>query len=103
MNISGFGESVVDFMISQNLLEDLADVYRILQLETQIFLKKIPGFGNKRIEELTRELESSKKNEVWRLIHALGIPNIGKKMAQDIEIFLQEQKVQTLSETWEIL
>lgn len=103
MNISGFWESVVDLMIDHNLIKDPADIYTILQLETQIFLRKIPWFWNRKIEELIKELEASKKNEVWRLINALGIPNIGKKLAQDIETFLQEYKVQTLEETWEIL
>jgi NAD-dependent DNA ligase len=41
--------------------------------------------------EIAQQLEESKNKELWRKLNALGIPNIGKKTAQDIEKFLQQK------------
>ena len=53
--------------------------------------------------EIAQQLEESKHKELWRKLNALGIPNIWKKTAQDIEKFLQEKGAKNLSEIEGIL
>ena len=53
--------------------------------------------------EINQQLEESKNKELWRKLNALGIPNIGKKTAQDIAKFLQEKWAKNLSEIEAIL
>ena len=53
--------------------------------------------------EIAQQLEESKSKELWRKLNALGIPNIWKKTAQDIEKFLQEKWAKNLTEIEEIL
>ena len=53
--------------------------------------------------KIAKQLEESKHKELWRKLNALGIPNIWKKTAQDIEKFLQEKWAKNLSEIEEIL
>lgn len=103
MNILWIGESLVDLLVEQGIFKNIADVYKIGTIETQIFLRKLPGFWEKRIEEIVKELDKSKKISFWRLINALGIPNIGKKMAQDIEQFLAEHQINSLDQMAEFL
>ena len=103
MNILWFGESVIEVLLEQGIVKDGADLYKLEEVETQVLLRKIPWFWEKRIEELIKELNHSKHNEVWRLINALGIPNIGKKVAQDIEKFLALKKISSLHELRESL
>jgi DNA ligase (NAD+) len=47
-------------------------------------LRKFPGIGDRKISEIVNELEESKHKPLRRLINGLGIPHVGKKMAQDI-------------------
>ncbi len=53
--------------------------------------------------EIAQQLEESKHKELWRKLNALGIPNIWKKTAQDIEKFLQQKWAKNLTEIEEIL
>ena len=53
--------------------------------------------------EIAQQLEESKNKELWRKLNALGIPNIWKKTAQDIEKFLQKKWAKNLTEIEEIL
>ena len=49
MDIQGIGDSIVDVLIQQHILETIVDIYKILDLPVQILLKKYPGFGEKRV------------------------------------------------------
>ena len=103
MDIQWVGDAIVDILMQQHLIHSIADIYKLLDVQTQIFLKKIPWIWEKMLYEISQQLEESKHKELWRKLNALGIPNIWKKTAQDIEKFLQEKWVKNLSEIEEIL
>ena len=98
MDIQWVGDAIVDILMQQNLIHSVADIYKLSEIQTQIFLKKIPWIWEKMLYEIAQQLEESKHKELWRKLNALGIPNIGKKTAQDIEKFLQEKWAKNLSE-----
>ena len=103
MDIQWVGDAIVDILMQQHLIHSVADIYKLLDVQTQIFLKKIPWIWEKIIYEISQQLEESKHKELWRKLNALWIPNIWKKTAQDIEKFLQEKWTQNLSEIEETL
>lgn len=80
MDIENLGEAVVDQLVSRGLVHTLADLYR-LKVDDLLGLDK---FAQKSSENLIRALDASKTNELWRLIHGLGIQHIGAQSAKDL-------------------
>ena len=78
MNIDGLGESIIDQLMSKDLIKNIADIYA-LKFEDIASLKKN---GKKFAENLSNAIENSKANELHRLITALGIRHVGSKAAK---------------------
>jgi DNA ligase (NAD+) len=75
MNIEGMGESLVDQLVSLGLVKDFADVYHL----TAERLAALERMGDKSAVKLVGQIERSKKNDLSRLIYALGIRHVGEK------------------------
>ena len=97
LDIAGFGDSIIQLLIEQNLLNSFADFYSLSKVENQILLRKLPSFWDKKISELISQIELSKTKPLRRLLNALGIPNIWKKTAQDLSTYLAQKKVTNLT------
>lgn len=82
MNIDGVGESVIDMLIENDLIETIPDLYRLF--EKREALIQIERLGEKSVENMLEAIELSKKNDLYRLIHGLGIPLIGEKAAKSL-------------------
>lgn len=80
MNIDGLGEAVVEQLVNAELVHTVADLYTIDMQD----LTALERFGTKSAENLLSSIEKSKKNELDRLIFALGIRGIGQKTAKDL-------------------
>lgn len=91
MDIEGVGQSIIELLVQQKILTDITDIYKLTHIETQVLVKSLPGCGTKKIENIVAALEKSKKNELRRIINAIGIPHIGKKMAQSIQNEIQKK------------
>jgi DNA ligase (NAD+) len=78
MNIDGLGEKIVDQLIEQGLVRDVADLYS-LKLDKLVALER---FAKKSAQNLLDEIESSKKNSLARLIYALGISFVGERTGE---------------------
>jgi DNA ligase (NAD+) len=90
MNIEGMGESLIDQLVEQQLVRDFADVYHLdaAQLEGLVVTPRDPRSERARPRKLGKvgrnvaaEIERSKKNDLSRLIYALGIRHVGEKAA----------------------
>ena len=84
MDIQWIGESIVDILVDNNIIETVADIYKITDQNIQITLRKFPGIGDKKIAEMVKGVEESKHKALRRLLNWVGIPHVGKKMAQDL-------------------
>ncbi|CAI8261249.1 MAG: DNA ligase [Opitutia bacterium UBA7350] len=82
MDIDHLGPAIIDQLIQRGLVSDLADLYD-LKFEQLMELEK---FGDKSARNLLEAIEASKDRQLWQLIHGLGIPNIGKQSAKDLEM-----------------
>lgn len=80
MNIDGLGERVIAQLFKENLIEDVADLYR-LQREQLLELERM---GEKSADNLLQAIENSKKNSLERLLFGLGIRFIGAKAAKTL-------------------
>ena len=75
MDIEGLGASIVDALIEKGHIKSPADIYE-LSLEE---LKSLWKSGDTAAKKLLLAIENSKKQDVSRLIFALGIRQVGAK------------------------
>ena len=80
MNITGFGERIVEDFYNFGYLKDIVDFYELDKISHE--LKELEGFGNKSIDNLLLEIENSKNNSLEKLLFGLGIRYVGKKTAK---------------------
>ena len=80
MNIDGFGESIVEDFYNMGYLKSIPDFYKLYQHKQD--LKELEGFGEKSIQNLLDSIENRKKNSLEKLLFALGIRHVGKKVAK---------------------
>ena len=77
MDIDGMGPAVINALIDNEIIRDVSDIYKI----TKEDLLKLERFADKSADNLVKAIEKSKKNDLSRLIYALGINGIGKQSA----------------------
>jgi len=77
MNIDGLGEAIVKLLVDGKSVATVADLYKL----TRADLLTLPGFKEKSADNLIAAIEDSKKNELDRLIYALGIKGVGRRSA----------------------
>lgn len=80
MNIDGLGYAIIEQLVERELIRNIADIYT-LTLEEIASLKKN---GKKFAQNLINSINTSKENDLFRLITALGIPHIGVKGAKNL-------------------
>ncbi len=78
MDIEGLGESVSEVLVNEGLVKNAADIYYLN--EEQIL--SLERFAEKSARNLIDAIEKSKKNDLSKLIFALGIRHIGQKAAK---------------------
>jgi DNA ligase (NAD+) len=90
MNIEGLGESLVDQLLEQGLVQDFADLYRldVATLEELIVTPRDPRSERARPRKLGKvgrnvvgQIDRSRANDLSRLVYALGIRHVGEKAA----------------------
>ena len=78
MDIDGLGYKIVEQLIEKGLIKNIADIYT-LSLEDVASLKKN---GKKFAGNLIDSIEKSKKQDLFHVINALGIRQVGIKAAK---------------------
>lgn len=78
MNIEGCGPSVINALLDAGLVRDAADLYSLRKDD----LLKLERMGEKSADNLLAALDESKKNELDKLLFALGIRHVGAKVAR---------------------
>jgi DNA ligase (NAD+) len=71
MDIQGIGESIVDLLVENKIIEDIADIYKLTDTKIQIKLMKFPGIGDKKVAEIAKGVEESKHKALRRLLNGL--------------------------------
>ncbi len=78
MDIDGLGDALVDQLVDQKLIANVADLYRL----TQDQLLELERMGKKSADKILANIEASRKQPLPRILNGLGIPFVGERTAQ---------------------
>jgi len=77
MNIDGLGDAIVEILVSNGFIRDIADLYYLK--DRKVELEKVDGLGKRSVEKLLSEIEKSKTaNPIEKLIHGLTIRYVSR-------------------------
>jgi DNA ligase (NAD+) len=82
VDIDGMGEAMVDTLVEKGWVRTVADLYRLRDRRDDLLSlgKKV----EKSTDKLLAAIETSKRAELWRFIHGLGIAHVGAAAAKDL-------------------
>jgi DNA ligase (NAD+) len=80
MNIDGLGDKLVEQLVDEGLVDDIADLFTI----TAEQVAGLERMGNKSAENLVKALDKSKSTTLARFIFSLGIHDVGETTAQTL-------------------
>jgi DNA ligase (NAD+) len=80
LDIDGLGEAVAEQLIDLGLVDAPVDALKLNRGEWMM----LEGFKEKSVDNMLAGVAQAKQRELWRAIHALGIPNVGTQTAKDL-------------------
>ncbi|MFL8935558.1 NAD-dependent DNA ligase LigA [Rossellomorea oryzaecorticis] len=80
MNIDGLGEKVISQLFREQLIVDVADLYKLERDQ----LLQLERMGEKSVDNLLQAIEASKSNSLEKLLFGLGIRHVGAKAAKTL-------------------
>ena len=80
LDIDGLGDAVAEQLVESDLVNVPVDALGITPPQWRM----LEGFKDKSVDNMMAGLEQAKQRELWRAIHALGIPNVGMQTAKDL-------------------
>jgi DNA ligase (NAD+) len=78
MDIEGAGEVLVQQLVKNDLVRDVADLYS-LRLDQLVALERM---GEKSAQNLLEGIQASQNRDLWRIIFGLGILHVGAGVAK---------------------
>lgn len=84
MDIWWLGESIITSLLDAKIISDYTDLYNIDQPSYQLVIKNLPNMWQKKLDNIIAQLNKSKNNELYRIINAIWIPQVGIKTAKII-------------------
>lgn len=81
MDIEGLSDKTLELLYGLNKVKAFHDIYALRQED----FDEVEGFKDKRTGNLLAAIEKSKTTTLTRFLYAIGIPNIGKKSAAQLE------------------
>ena len=79
MDIEGLGDKLAELLVTSGLAETVADLYKLKDKKQA--LVDLERMGEKSAQNLIDQIEKSKGATLPRLLHALGIPQVGEATA----------------------
>ena len=80
MDIDGLGPQVVDLLLREGRISDVADLYTLKPED----IETLDRMGKKSAENLVSAIEASRSRGLERLLYALGVRQIGEVAAETI-------------------
>ena len=80
MDIDGLGGAIVELLVDADLVNTPADLYSLQEEE----LIPLDRMGKQSAANLVSAIQKSKENDLWRLVFALGIRQVGAKAAKTL-------------------
>ena len=98
MDIDGLGGAIVELLVDSDLVNTPADLYDLTE-ESLIPLERM---GKQSASNLVEAISKSKENDLWRLVFALGIRQVGAKAAKVLSSHFQTLDAIAASNTEEL-
>ena len=80
MDVDGLGDKLVDQLVDTRLVHTVADLYAV----TYEQLVDLERLGEKSARKLMANIDTSRRRPLARLIHGLGIPQVGESGAETL-------------------
>jgi DNA ligase (NAD+) len=80
VDIDGLGVAMVDALVEKGWVKSIPDIYRLRRDQLLTLGKSV----EKSTANLLAAIEASKRAELWRFVHGLGIPHVGAAAAKDL-------------------
>lgn len=93
MSIEGLGEALVEQLVEQRLVADVADLYSL----SADALAELERMAEKSAANIAGAIAESKERELWRLINGLGIRHVGEGSARKLAAHFHD--LETLAKT----
>jgi DNA ligase (NAD+) len=77
MNIEGLGKETIEDLIAGGFIDDVSDIFTLAHED----LLQLPGFKEKKTENLLTSIENAKRIPLERFLFALGIRHVGRETA----------------------
>ena len=99
LDIDGLGFAMVDELVTKGWVQGLADIYRLKREDLLTLGKSV----EKSTDNLLAAIEASKRRELWRVIHGLGIPHVGVAAAKDLAAHFRDLEKLTAATTTDFI
>ena len=99
LDIDGLGDAVAEQLVDSKLVDVPVDALGITPPQWRM----LEGFKDKSVENMMAGLEQAKQRELWRAIHALGIPNVGMQTAKDLSRHFKSMDALELAQPSDLL
>ena len=80
LEIDGIGEKLIETLLDNELIKSISDMYRL----THDQLSELDRMGNKSANNVISELDKTRRLNLAKFIHALGLERIGPEVATSI-------------------
>ncbi|MDR1255226.1 MAG: NAD-dependent DNA ligase LigA [Puniceicoccales bacterium] len=82
MDIDGLGPKIVDILVSQGWLKDIADIFTLID-HRDLWIR-LPGFSVTSVDNLLLAIERAKNRPLGCLLYGLSIPHVGVELARKL-------------------
>ncbi len=80
LDIDGLGPKQIDLFMENDLISDFIDIFTLKKGDIEI----LPRMGEKSAQNIIDSIEKAKETDMYRLLFALSIPQVGEETARDI-------------------
>ncbi len=80
LDIDGVGPKQIDLFMENDLISDFIDIFTLKKGDIEI----LPRMGEKSAQNIIDSIEHAKNTDMYRLLFALSIPQVGEETARDI-------------------
>lgn len=80
LDIEGLGDKWIDILVGHELVETVADLYRLKKQD----LTGLERMGDKSASNLIAAIDGSRNPVLWRFLYALGIREVGEATAKSL-------------------
>ncbi|MDR0392837.1 MAG: NAD-dependent DNA ligase LigA [Puniceicoccales bacterium] len=82
MDMDGLGPKIVDILVSQGWLKDVADIFTLIDYR-DVWVR-LPGFSVTSVDNVLLAIEGAKNRPLECLLYGLSIPHVGVELARKL-------------------